>query len=80
MSKTPPVEHKEAVRALRALGFTQLPQKATSHTQWVKDSPGGRRKVTLDEHHAPYTRFLLKSIAHAAGVSAHEFVRIAKGG
>lgn len=78
MSKTPPVHHKEAVRALRSMGFVQVAQKATSHTQWVKDCDGRRLKVTLDEHGAPYTRFLLKSIAKSAGLSVKEFVRIAK--
>lgn len=78
MSKTPPVHHKEAVRALKALGFVQKAQKATSHTQWIRDEPGRRWKVTLDQHDAPYTRFLLKSIASSAGVSVQEFVRLAK--
>lgn len=68
-----PVSHRDAVRILKKLGFTQRPQKATSHTQWVKESGGKLFKVTLDEHDAPYARKLLKSIARQAGLSVKEF-------
>jgi predicted RNA binding protein YcfA (HicA-like mRNA interferase family) len=67
------------VRALKAMGFVQQAQKATSHTQWTRDDATGRRKVTLDQHQVPHSRFLLKTIAVAAGVSVREFVQRAKG-
>ncbi|TAL89868.1 MAG: type II toxin-antitoxin system HicA family toxin, partial [Rhodanobacter sp.] len=73
MGRVPPVTHKDAVRILKNLGFTERPQKATSHTQWVKESEGHLLKVTLDEHNAPYTRKLLKSIASQAGISTPHF-------
>ena len=72
MARVPPVTHKDAVRILKNLGFTQRPQKGTSHTQWVREDKRGFFKVTLDEHNAPYTKKLLKSIARYCGLRVIE--------
>ena len=73
-----PVKHADAVRGLRAAGFVQLSQKSTSHTQWVlRDEHGNlKRKITLDEHNAPYTNTLLSSIARQAGMSKKKFLQL----
>jgi len=77
------ISHKEAVNALKSLGFTKDEStKATSHEQWRKDFPGenpARRKVTLDKHNSPYCKDLLASIIKQSGVSKKEFIKAAKG-
>ena len=76
------VTHKEAVKALKSLGFEKKKSKATSHEQWEKLCPGqnpARRKVTLDAHNSPYHRELLRSIIAQSGVSKKEFYEAAKG-
>ncbi len=74
----PPLTHREAVTALKALGFTKRKSKSTSHEQWVKEYPGKNpafRKVTLDSHNSPYTKSLLQSILKQAGVSKKAFYK-----
>lgn len=66
------VEH-----ALRKLGFEQRPGKRTSHRQWVKDTPQGRFKVTVDPPKSPFTHRLVGYMARQAGVSRKEFYRLA---
>ena len=74
-----PVEYKEVVAGLKALGFELRSQKSTSHEQWVKDATRNgqpfRLKVTVDRHHAPFRRTLLQSMIAQAGVSKDEFYR-----
>ena len=36
------------------------------------------RKVTVDKHIAPFSEFLVKSMAKQAGVSVKEFCRLCK--
>lgn len=69
----PPLTCPEVKRILRALGFTPRPQQGTSHEQWVKDTPGGRRKVTVDCPKAPFSPFLIDSMSRQAGVTKVEF-------
>lgn len=80
MAKKPPIKHADVVRGLKALGFSQRPNKATSHTQWVKDTNVNgkphRYKVTLDEHNAPYSSELIKSMAKQAGTTERGFRRL----
>ena len=76
--KYPPITHKEAERGLRGLGFVKQKSKATSHEQWVKEGKP-RHKVTLDKHHAPYTRQLLGFIIKQSGVSKKTFYQACRG-
>lgn len=73
MGKERPVTHKEFVAVLKQLGFEARSRTGTSHVQWVKTGPDGFRKVTVDEHHAPYHRQLLKSMLNQAGLSKNDF-------
>jgi hypothetical protein len=57
---------------LRKLGFEPRPQKATSHTQWVRNDDRGFFKVTLDAHLEPYSRILVGSIARQAGITVKD--------
>ena len=44
-----------------------------SHEQWVKDTPEGRHKVTVDCPKAPFSPTLIASMARQAGVSKAAF-------
>lgn len=72
-----PIEYKEVIVGLKALGFARRPGKSTSHEQWIKDVVRDGRpyryKVTVDRHHAPFHRELLKSMINQSGVSKSEF-------
>ncbi len=73
MGRVAPLTHRDAVQISRKLGSAERAQKATSHTQWVKENGNNLLKVTLDEHNSPYTKKLLKSIASQAGMSVRDF-------
>ncbi len=66
-----PLTHKEVIKILQNLGFTQRPQNGTSHIHWVKNDPF--RKVTVDPPKSPFDAFLVQSMARQAGVSVKEF-------
>jgi hypothetical protein len=75
-----PLTYKEVVSGLKLLGFTLRPGKSgTSHEQWIKDvvenGQPRRYKVTVDKHHAPFHRALLKSMINQSGVSKDDFYR-----
>lgn len=63
------------VRLLKRLGYAEQSQKSTSHTQWRLDGEPFR-KVTLDQHNAPYHRMLLDSMIKQMGLSKAEFYRL----
>ncbi len=69
----PPLTYKDVIRGLKRMGFEPRPQKSTSHEQWVKETPSGRRKVTVDKPKAPFSQILISSMASQAGVSKKEF-------
>lgn len=73
----PPLTCDDVKRILREMGFTQQKSKSgSSHAQWVKDVGGKRHKVTVDCPKAPFTQFLIDSMARQAGSSKREFYRI----
>lgn len=76
MPKDPPLEASDIKRGLKALGFTLRPQKSTSHTQWVGQVKGKFRKVTVDEHHAPFSQDLIKAMARQAGISSKQLYEV----
>lgn len=75
-NKTPQLSYKEVILGLKKLGFYKRKNKSTAHEQWVCDIPF--RKVTVDKHIAPFSEFLVKSMAKQAGVSVKEFCRLCK--
>jgi hypothetical protein len=38
--RRPPLEYRDVIQGLRAMGFAIRPGKATSHEQWVKTTAG----------------------------------------
>jgi predicted RNA binding protein YcfA (HicA-like mRNA interferase family) len=62
---------KEVRTILKNLGFEPRPQGASSHQQWVADSPF--RKVTVDPPKEPFGHDLIKSMARQAGVGVRDF-------
>jgi predicted RNA binding protein YcfA (HicA-like mRNA interferase family) len=69
--KRVPLEARDVKRILAALGFSFRSQKG-SHEQWVREGTPFR-KVTLDCPKAPFSHFLIDSMARQAGVSVAEF-------
>lgn len=72
MTRERPVTDREFKAVLKKLGFEPRARKSTSHEQWVK----GTRRVTVDAHHAPYHRMLLKLMLRQAGLSKRQFFRL----
>ncbi|MCT8350015.1 type II toxin-antitoxin system HicA family toxin [Photorhabdus temperata] len=77
--KLTPLKYAEVIKGLTALGFEMKPKKGTSHEQWIKKTEGGKWLVTVDKHHAPFSRDLIKSMAKQAGISTKEFHSLCKG-
>ncbi|MFN6506314.1 type II toxin-antitoxin system HicA family toxin [Xanthomonas translucens] len=78
MARERPVTDKEFKEVLRILGFTPQPKKGTSHEQWVKDEGSSYKRVTVDPHHAPYHRQLLKLMLSQAGITKDQFFKLLK--
>lgn len=76
MVRERPVTHKEFKMVLKYLGYMPRPQAGTSHEHWVLDDGNVFRKVTLDEHNAPYHRRILKLMLSQAALSKEQFFRI----
>lgn len=66
-----PVKHSEMADLLRRLNFKCV-RSSGSHDQWEGEYGGRRRMVTLDKHHSPYHRGLLRDIRHQIGMSKAE--------
>jgi len=50
----PPLECRDAKRAIETLGFESHPKNGTSHEHRIKGENGRRYKVTVDCPKAPY--------------------------
>ncbi|WP_417216524.1 type II toxin-antitoxin system HicA family toxin [Alcanivorax sp.] len=72
---------KQVKKALKSLGFYQLPQRTgTSHEKFRHDCfKGERRTVTVDCPKQPFGHDLLASMAHQAGLSKKDFWRLCCG-
>lgn len=77
--KLTPLKYDEVVRALKVMGFEMKPKTGTSHEQWVKVTNGRKFLVTVDKHHAPFSRDLIKSMAKQAGINDRKFHALCKG-
>jgi predicted RNA binding protein YcfA (HicA-like mRNA interferase family) len=73
MTKERPVSDKEFKAVLSALGFARRSSGGSSHEQWVRDDHRGFYRVTVDSHHAPYHRRLLRIMLVQAGTSKADF-------
>ena len=76
-SEQPPITCKELKAILSYLGFA-FSTKEGSHEQWVLLKEGKKYKVTVDCPKAPFSQFLLKSMASQAGKTKKDFYKILK--
>ena len=74
-SEQPPITCKELKAILSSLGFA-FSTKEGSHEQWVLIKDGKKYKVTVDCPKAPFSQFLIKSMASQAGKSKKDFYKI----
>lgn len=77
--KLTPLKYSEVVAGLKALGFEMKPKSGTSHEQWIKYGDNTKWVVTVDKHHAPFSRDLIKSMANQAGMDARKFHALCRG-
>lgn len=73
MVRERPVTDKEFKSVLKKLGFAARESKGTSHEQWVKGQGKDFKRVTVDPHHAPYHRDLLRIMLFQAGITKNQF-------
>lgn len=71
-----PVKDDEFKKVLAYLDFSCREKKGSSHEQWVKGKGREFCRVTVDSHHSPYHRNLLKVMLHQAGISKKDFFAI----
>jgi hypothetical protein len=80
MSKPAPLTAKDVKRGLAAAGFSPGRTTGGSHQKWIKYCVvnGKRTKyvVDVDEHHAPFSHDLTKSMANQAGISTKQFYEL----
>lgn len=77
--KLSPLKYAEVVRALQIMGFEMKPKTGTAHEQWIRKTATTKHVVTVDKHHAPFSRDLIKSMAKQAGVDARKFHALCRG-
>lgn len=70
-----PVNEKEFKAVLASIGFAPRAKTGggTSHEQWIRHDAHGFFRVTVDSHHAPFHRDLLRLMLRQAGLSKAEF-------
>ncbi len=73
----PPITCKELKAILTYLGFVFSTQEG-SHEQWVLVKNKIKYKVTVDCPKAPFSQFLIKSMATQAGCTKKDFYKILK--
>lgn len=77
--KLTPLKYEEVVSALKLMGFEMKAKTGTSHEQWTRVAGGKKWLVTVDKHHAPFSRSLIKSMANQAGIDTRKFHALCKG-
>lgn len=68
----PPLELREVLDILQALGFTYQNSRG-GHDFYIAERGGQKRKVTVDPKCAPFSVYLLKSMCKQAGCNRGEF-------
>lgn len=76
MKCRPQLSSKDVERGLKAAGFEQKPQTATSHVKWIKQTENSKLVVTVDAHLEPFSHILIQSMAKQAGMSIRQFYEI----
>ncbi len=71
------MKEREAVRALKNLGFSPDDPNGTSHKHWRKIRDGKLFKVTLDVHKGEVKANDIRSMIKQAGVSKKEWYQAA---
>ena len=79
LKKLTPLKYDEVIRGLKKMGFEMKPKTGTSHEQWVLKNSKGKWVVTVDKHHAPFSRDLIKSMAQQAGLKDRHFHALCRG-
>ncbi len=74
-----PLTYKEVIFGLGLMGFVLKPKTGSSHEQWIRKTDSNKWVVTVDKHHAPFSRDLLKSMARQAGLDARKFHAMCRG-
>lgn len=77
--KLTPLKYEEVIRGLKKMGFEMKPRSGTSHEQWILKSSKGKWVVTVDQHHAPFSKDLIKSMAKQAGIKDRHFHALCRG-
>lgn len=77
--KLTPLKYEEVIRGLKLMGFELKPRTGTSHEQWILKNSKGKWVVTVDKHHAPFSRDLIKSMAKQAGLKDRKFHALCTG-
>jgi hypothetical protein len=75
-SHYPPLPVSDVEAVLKAIGLVAQPQRGTSHQHWTGYYRSLYRKVTVDPPYAPFTWFLVRSMAAQAGLKKKEFYEI----
>jgi hypothetical protein len=76
-SHHPPLTCAQFKAVLKILGFSPRPMKSgTSHEDWVATINGVFRKVTVDCPKAPFSQYLISSMAKQAGVTKKTIYQI----
>lgn len=76
MVRERPVEDREFKAVIAKLGFVRRKRTGTTHEIWAKGSGKDFRRVTVDAHHAPYHRNLLRMMLREVGISKSDFFEI----
>ncbi|HDL6962212.1 TPA: type II toxin-antitoxin system HicA family toxin [Yersinia enterocolitica] len=77
--KLTPLKYEEVIRALKSMGFIMKPKTGSSHEQWIRRTGTSKHVVTVDKHHAPFSRDLIKSMAKQAGINDRKFHALCRG-
>lgn len=75
--RLPSVSSKQIIRALRAAGFTEAPDRGKgSHRAFVKKDDAGRVRLVIVPQGKDIPRGTLLAILDQAGLSKDEFVKL----
>lgn len=76
MSGKPQLKVSDVERGLRSAGFKPLPQSATSHIKWVRQTKNTRYSVTVDANNEPFGHQMVSYMAAQAGMSVKQFYEL----
>lgn len=74
-----PLKYNEVIYALSSLGYICSKKTSTSHEKWIAYYNNKKYVVTVDKHEAPFSIFLVCSMAKQCGLDKHSFHGLCKG-